>query len=163
MITILFKYFWVAFIIGTVVSAYTMRYRSKKYIDEAPELKLGYDKLFKGILIYGNVPWVIMGGGILAGITHGIFDYFNPKSLNPIVLLFHFSIIVLWILSVWWIYFNRGAEFIEKHPGFLQVHAFGSRTDVTAKQVKMFFPLALAGGIGGMIMMWVADIPSPPL
>jgi len=163
MITILFKYFWIAFLIATFANAFIMRYRSKKYIVETPELKVGYDKLFKGMIFYGNIPWVIMGFGIISGLTNGMFDYFNPKSMNSIVLVFHFSIIVLWVLSIWWIYFKQGAEFIEKHPGFIQVQGFGNRSNVTAKQIKLFYPLMLAGGIVGMVMMWVVDIPIPPI
>jgi len=104
-----------------------------------------------------------MGFGIISGLANGMFDYFNPKSMNSIVLVFHFSIIVLWVLSIWWIYFKQGAEFIEKHPGFIQVQSFGKRSNVTAKQIKLFYPLMLAGGIAGMVMMWVMDIPTLPI
>lgn len=161
MTTILFKYFWVAFIIVTFANAFIMRHRSKKYIEETPELRIGYDKLFKGIIFYGNIPWVIMGFGIISGLTNGMFDYFSPKSMNSIVLVFHISIIILWALSIRWVYFKQGAEFIEKHPGFIQVRGVGNRSKVTAKQIKLFYPLMLAGGIAGMVMMWITDIPTP--
>ncbi|AEA44886.1 hypothetical protein [Fluviicola taffensis] len=160
MITILFKYFWIAFIIITFVNAFIMRHRSKKYITEMPDLKDGYDKLFKGMIFYGNIPWVIMGFGIISGLSNNMFDYFNPKSMNSIVLVFHFSIIVLWVLSIRWIYFKSGAEFIENHPGFIQVQGFGNRNNISAKQIKLFYPLMLAVGIAGMIMMWIMDKPT---
>ncbi len=159
MITVMFKYFWVAFIIATFANAFIVRYRSKQYIEKAPELKVGYDKLFKWIIFYGNIPWVIMGFGIISGFANGMFDYLNPKSMNFIVLVFHLSIIVLWVLSIRWIYFKQGAEFIEKHPGFIQVHGFGNRSNVTARQIKLFYPLMLAGGVAGMVMMWL----TPPI
>ena len=161
MITILFRNFWIVLIIMTVVNAFIMKYRSRSYIAESPELKKGYDKLFSGMILYCNIPWVIMGLGVLLGFTNGMFDYFNPKSMNLMVLFFHFSIVVLWVLSLWWVYFNKGAEFIEKHPGFIQVRSFGKRSNVTAKQIKLFYPLMLLGGVLGMIMMWVKDIPTP--
>ena len=124
---------------------------------------MGYDKLVKGILFYGNIPWIIMGFGIISGLTTTIFDYFDPKSMNAIVLVFHLSIIVLWGLSTRWIYFKQGAEFLEKHPGLIQMKGFGNRSDVTVKQIKLFYPLMLAGGIFAMVMMWVTDIPTPQL
>lgn len=94
------------------------KYRSKSYISKEPSLQSGYDLYFKGILLYGNIPWAIMAIGDLSGMTHSTFDYFNPRNMNPAVLALHVSIIVLWIMSIRWIYFKDGAEFIERHPGY---------------------------------------------
>lgn len=149
------------FIAVTIANGLILKYHSKKYILQNPELKEGYDKYFKGWIIFGNIPWVIMMIGNLSGITQNTFEYFIPKAMNPMVLLFHFSIIALWMLSVRWIYFKNGAEFIETHPGLFQKSSFSGNTNLTAKQVKLFFPLMLLGGIAGMIMMWVMDIPTP--
>ena len=149
------------FIAITIANGLILKHRSKKYIDENPELEEGYDKYFKGWLIYGNIPWVIMMIGNLSGMTQNTFEYFNPKAMNPMVLVFHFSIVILWILSVRWIYFRNGAEFIEDHPGLIQKSSFSGNTNVTAKQIKLFFPLMLLGGIAGMILMWVMDFPAP--
>src|SRR5690606_38784976 len=117
---LLFKHPWIVFIAFTVLNGLLLKSRSKKYIEANPDLKLGYDNYFKGWLFYGNIPWVIMMIGTLSGVTESIFDYLNPKSMNLMVLVFHFSLIVLWVLSVRWIYFKKGAEFIEKHPGLFQ-------------------------------------------
>ena len=45
--------------------------------------------------------------------------------------------------------------------GLVQRSSFSGNTNVTAKQIKLFFPLMLLGGIIGMIMMWVTDFPAP--
>ncbi len=158
---IIFKHTWIMFIAVTIANGLILKYRSKKYIAQKPELADGYDKYFKGWMVFGNIPWVIMMIGNLSGITQNTFDYFNPKTMNPMVLVFHFSIIVLWILSVKWIYFNNGAEFIETHPGLLKKSSLSGHTNITAKQIKLFFPLMLLGGIIGMVMMWIIDVPSP--
>ena len=79
--------------------------------------------------------------------------------MNPIVLLFHVAIVILWGLSIWWIYFRDGAAFIEKHPGLVQKSSFSGNHNVTAKQIKLFYPLMLLGGIIAMIMMWQMDMP----
>ena len=149
------------FIAATIANGLILKYRSKKYILQNPELKEGYDKYFKGWLIYGNIPWVIMMIGNLSGQTQNTFEYFNPKAMNPMVLIFHFSIIALWVISVRWIYFKNGAEFIETHPGLMQKSSLSGNTNVTAKQIKLFFPLILLGGIVGMIMMWRIDMTIP--
>ena len=79
--------------------------------------------------------------------------------MNPTVLIFHGSIIILWMLGIIWIYFHNGAEFIERHPGLFVKSSFSGNTNITAKQVKIFFPLMLLGGIAGMIMMWLWEVP----
>ena len=149
------------FIAVTIANGLILKYRSKKYIAQNPELEDGYDNYFKGWLFYGNIPWVIMMVGNLSGITQNTFEYFNPKAMNPMVLTFHFSIIILWVLSVRWIYFKNGAKFIETHPGLLQKSSFSGNTNVTAKQFKLFLPLMLLGGITGMELMWFIDFPTP--
>ncbi len=104
-----------------------------------------------------------MAIGSITGLTKSIFDYFNPSALNPIVLIFHTSIIILWILSVRWIYFKNGAVFLESHPGIIEYRGLRGRSNITAKQIKMFFPLMLLGGIAAMVMMWVFKIAIPAL
>jgi len=152
---ILLNNFWLLFIVVTIGNVLMLKHSSKKYILETPELEEGYNQLFKGMLFYGNIPWVVMGFGNLTGMTKSTFEYFFPSHMNPIVLAFHGSILFLWILSAWWIYFNEGAEFLEKHPGVVYRSSFSEDKRVTAKQIKMFFPLMLLGGVTAMIMMWI--------
>ena len=121
---IIFKHFWATFIVLMIVNAAILKYRTRTYVAEKPELKKGYDQFIKGMLFYGNIPWVIMGIGALTGMTNNGFEYATPRQMNPIVLIFHASLVILWILSVWWIYFRGGAEFIEKHPGLVQSNSF---------------------------------------
>jgi len=157
---ILFKHAWILMIAVTVANGITFKYRAKKHIAENPALAPGYQKFYKGWLFIVNIPWVIMMIGCLSGMTQHTFEYFDPKGMNPMVLFFHFTVIALWILSIWWIYFKNGAEFFESHPGLLQRSGFGENKKVTARQIKLFFPLFLLGGIAGMIMMWIMEVPS---
>jgi hypothetical protein len=158
---IIFKQAWIMFIAVTFANAFILKFRAKKYIDKNPDLRKGYEDLFKGIVLFGNIPWIVIAIGNLTGMTNSIFDFFNPRALNPIVLIFHASIIVLWLLSIRWIYFRNGAAFLERHPGFIEKHGFSGNSAVTAKEIKTFFPLMLLGGIVGMIMMWLIKIPTP--
>ena len=159
----IFKYAWVLFVAGTLINVISLKKQSQSYIAEDPTLKEGYDKLIKGWLIYGNIPWLIMAIGDLTGITNGVWDYFNPKSMNPMVLLFHITVVILWIIGSNWIYFKGGADFIVKHPGLVQFHGPGiNKYTSSPLAIKIFWALALLGGITGMVMMWMHSVPATP-
>ncbi|MBD0395870.1 MAG: hypothetical protein ICV52_19030 [Microcoleus sp. C1-bin4] len=145
------KIFWLLAIGVTVVNAYIIKSRSREVITRHPELKEGYEKIFRGYLIYLNIPWIVMGIGILAGGVSDVFDYFYPRAGNPFVLAFHLSIIILWALSIYWIYFRGGAEFLVKHPGVVNIKS--------VLGFKVLFALMLLGGMFGLILMWSGDFP----
>ena len=153
------QHFWIILIATTVVNGIILKYRSQKYIAENPDLKKGYNDYLKGWLFFGNIPWIIMAIGNLTGMTETTTDFFHPREMNPIVLVFHASIVVLCGLGVYWIYMKNGAEFIEKHPGLFQQSSFLGKKGMTAKRVKIFFPLMLFGSIMGIVMIWVMNIP----
>lgn len=152
---------WILFIAVTIANGLYLKYRSREYISRDPGLKAGYDKYFRGWLIYGNIPWVIIGLGNLSGMTSHLFEYLQPRTLNPVVLLFHASIVVLWVFAAYWIYFKDGAEFIERHPGLLVKQYPSRQRNPTAKSVKVFFPVVIAAGVVALAMMWFREIPSP--
>lgn len=153
---------WILFVVATFINAFLLKHKSKKHISKNPQLKAGYDKFFKGFLIVGNIPWIIIGAGNTAGYTQNIFEYFNPRSLNPFVLTFHIAIIILRLLCARWVYFNNGAEFIEKHPGLLVKRGFGYRNEnLSAKRIKISLGIALLGGIIAMVIMWTGKFPIP--
>ena len=151
------KSFWLIAVIVTFVNAYILKSRSQDAIARNPELKEGYEKIFRGYLIYLNIPWVVMGIGILFGGVAGVFDYFNPRTGNPSVLAFHLSVVILWALGVYWIYFRGGAEFLVKHPGLMNI-------DIkSASALKLIFALMLLGGITALVVMWSGYFPQPHL
>jgi hypothetical protein len=148
------KHGWILFILVTLLNGIILKFRANKYIKQNPELKEGYDNYFKGWIIFGSIPWTIMGIGDLTGMTNNIFEFFAPRMMNPIVLFFHFSIIGLYVLMTWWIYFKGGAEFMANHPGLL-------RNNPSAKYIKIMIPFMLLGGVIAMIFMWNSVIPIP--
>ena len=139
---------WVLFILVTVFNAFYLKARSQKIIAKQPDLREGYEKLFKGYLIYLNIPWIVMGIGVLFGGVQGVFSFFRPRDGNIFVLAFHASIVILWILSIWWLYFKGGAEFLVKYPGVF------NRDIKSPILLKTLFGVMLAGGIFGMAVMW---------
>lgn len=154
----IFNHFWVMFIVVTIANGLIWKSNSKKYIAEKPERKDGYDSLIKGFLIYGNIPWVIMGIGMLTGMTESMFEFFNPSQMNPIVIVFFLSIIFLWIIGSYWIYFNGGAEKLVDHPGMITQTEKGNEKFEIMK-VKLVWGLGILGGIFGMYMMYNQDFP----
>lgn len=160
---IIFEYIWVFFVLAPLINGAMLHYRSKKYIKLNPELEEGYKKYIRNFVFYSSIPWVIVMIGEISGLTNSMTEYMNPKAMNPIVLIFHASIVILWILSAWWVYFQDGAEFIENHPGLWGKKGLNGTSNLTAKQVKLLLPLMLLGGAIAMVMMWVIDIPTLPL
>lgn len=139
MLILLFNNFWIVLILFVCANALVLKIKSKKYIANNPFLKKGYDNFIKAEIFYCNIPWVIMGVGNTTSVTKSITDYFNPHSENYFVLAFYFSILVIWTLGTRWIYFKNGAIFLENHPGLLRGERFGTRNNVNAKQIKIFW------------------------
>ena len=139
---------WILFILVTVFNAFYLKARSKKFIDKQPDLQEGYDQLFKGYLIYLNIPWIVMGIGILFGGVPSVYSFFRPRDGNIFVLAFHATVVILWMLSIWWFYFNGGAEFLIKYSGVF------NRDIQSPMLLKTYFGLSLLGGIIGMAFMW---------
>ena len=156
---IILKEFWAVLILVTIMNGFLLKNRLKEYIQKKPELQKGYDDYVKGYLIFLNIPWIIMGIGNLSGLTNDIQEFFTPRLMNPIVLTFHASLVICWTLSFRWIYFKNGAEFIEKHPGLVERPSLSGNSTVTARQVKIFYPLMLLVGIFALVMMWTMDNP----
>lgn len=161
---IVFKNIWVLFILVTIFNVFTFKKKTAKLVLVNPEKENGYQMIIKNMIFFGFIPWLIIGFGNTFGTTNSVFDYFQPAKLNPYVLLFHFSILIIWILLVRFVFFKNGAKFLENHPGLIVINNFGSvNENPSEKTIKMITVLALMGGIIGMIVMWVVEIPIPPI
>jgi len=97
---------------------------------------------------------------MLTGLTKNMFEFFNPREMNPIVIIFFLVIIIEWILSVKWIFFNGGAEKLVKHPGMFTQTEKGNEKFETMK-IKLLCVAGIIGGIVGnsIVMMWKMNIP----
>ena len=147
------KMSWAIAIGITCLNAYLLRSRAQKEIARNPELADGYRQLIIGHLILFNLPWLVMGLGILVGGTHDVFDYLSPRSGNPYVVGFHVTGIIELALISYWIYLADGAEVLITHPGVMNV-------DIQSPLVlKLFFALGLLGGIAAEIAIWSGRLP----
>ena len=96
------------------------RARSRRHVAEDPSLAAGYRKLLCGVLIWGNVPWIIMGLGCLVGGVPSVFHYARPRDGNPFVWAFFASGLLILALGTYWLFAAGGAEMIIRHPGLVE-------------------------------------------
>lgn len=156
------KYFWLIAIAATGINLVIFRKRAQKYIAEKPELKEGYEVLFRGYLFWMNVPWIVMGIGCTVGSVPSVWHYFRPQDGNPYVLAWFASVFFVWALGSLWVFFRGGAETLARHPGALAFSYGFKRQDIRSPLlIKLFFLLMLAGGIAGVVMMWSMNVPIP--
>jgi len=146
--------FWVVFIIVTCVNGAVWWRRGQKAMAEKPELETGYRRLICWWLIGGNLPWLVMGAGIVLGGVPSVFHYFNPRN-GPFVIAFYVTIVILWIASFYWIFFRGGAEDLINHPGMLN---FPLQKPFW---VKAYFLAMLGVGIISLASMIFGDIKVP--
>lgn len=148
------RHAWLIFIVGTVLNALILKSRSRTYIQQQPELAAGYQQLFNGVLLWGNLPWVVMGIGIHFGEVHSVFSYFRPRDGNPFVLAWFGVVVALWLLGFYWLFARRGAEFLVKHPGLLRGNP------KSPAMLRLCYCLMIAGGVVGLCFMFFGDIPN---
>ena len=106
----------------------------------------GYRSLIRGWLLYGNLPWVVMGVGIVYGDVPSDFHYFDPRN-GPFVVAWYVTVVVLWVLTAYWVFLRGGAEALIRHPGLLNLPV------QEPWAVKAAVVLMLLGGVAGLTMM----------
>jgi hypothetical protein len=111
------KHFWLLAIFVTFANAFVFHRRSKKHIKKEPELAEGYSKIIRGFVLWGNIPWFVMGVGCTIGGVPSIFHFFRPQDGNPYVQAFLYSVFLVWILGTRWIFLRGGAEMLVKYKG----------------------------------------------
>jgi hypothetical protein len=143
---VVFRHFWLAGVGVICGNAAIWWSRGKVEIARQPELAEGYRSLIRGFLIFGNVPWLVMGAGILFGGVPGVDGYSDPRN-GPFVGVFYASLVVVWVLLAYWLFFKAGAEDLIRHPGLLSLPSQNPTV------IKVIFLLALTGGVFGLASM----------
>jgi hypothetical protein len=149
--TVVERWFWAFCIAVSFINAAIFRVRAQRRIRENPALAEGYARLLRGFLLWGNLPWIVMGIGCVVGRVPSIQSFFQPRSGNPFVLAFFGSVFLLWGLGTFWLLFRGGAEMLVKHPGMFNVDFKNPRT------LKVWWFLCLAWGVFAVVMMFVVD------
>jgi len=149
------KWFWAGCIAVTLLNAAIFRVRANRRIEEQPELEEGYGRIIKGFAIWGSLPWVVMGIGCTIGDVPSVLHYFRPRDGNPYVIAFFASIFFIYGLGTYWLFARNGAEMLTRHRGLFNVD-FKSPL-----MVKLFWLLLVTGGMAGVLVMLLLDIPLP--
>lgn len=145
------KHIWVIFILGTCYNAYYGWSAVQHRIRKQPELEMGYRSLFKGYAIWLNVPLVLMGVGIISGQVNSVFDFIKPGNGNSYVLFWYFSILVLLIYFLNWIFLEKGAETLAKHPGIPMIPQW------SAKKLRYYSMGIFIWNIAGGCLLFIAS------
>ena len=153
-ITLIFRHGWVFLILVTCINGAVWWRKGQAKIAADPTLARGYRGLIRSFLILMNIPWLVMGSGIVFGGLSTIFDYFNPRK-GPFVIAFYVTVVAVWIVMSYWLFFRRGAEALIAHPGLLNFRV--ERPSV----VKAYFLLCLAGGIVGFLWVLLGNVRVP--
>ena len=153
---LLFKHFWVVFILVTFLKAAIWWRLGGEHRQRDPSLTEDYRALVRGFVTWGNVPWLIMGVGILFGGVPSMFHYFNPRYPNPFVAAFFGSIVLLWLACTYWLFARGGAEQLVRCPGLVQPPVNNPTL------IKRFWLMCLAGGVAGLIAAFFVEVHPPP-
>src|SRR5207249_7283843 len=96
---VIVRHFWLAFVVVTIVNGRYWWAGVQGRIRAQPELGPGYHRLYRGYLFWCNVPWLLMGVGILSGQVRWMFDFLQPRSGNAYVLAWWWTMATLLALG----------------------------------------------------------------
>jgi hypothetical protein len=136
-----FKHFWLLLVLIHTINGIVLKFSVRKYIRTDSRLKKGYRDYLKGWFIIGNLPWLVIGVGVLTGLINNTFDGIDFTLNNVVSVVFLVTITAIWCAGVVWIYVKDGAKFLERHPGLIFSPLPFARTDLTSKQIKLRFLL----------------------
>lgn len=117
----LMRHAWIVLVLANSANGWLWWNRVQGRMRSHPELEPGYRSLYRGFLFWTNLPWVVMGLGIISGQVNGMFEYLQPSAGNPMVLVWWGLFIALLALGTHWIFAGGGAETLERHPGVFMV------------------------------------------
>ncbi|WP_217589082.1 hypothetical protein [Burkholderia sp. GbtcB21] len=141
LVQILSRYFWlIAIVFSTVQYVRCSRRRvSTLRSDALRDQARAYGRALFGLQI---LPWIVMGGGILSGRAHDVWDFLRPSNGNaPVMVFFGVMVATAWGLACW--IFTGGAK---KVVELQLMDQFGYRYEnVTERMVKI---MAIAMSIG---------------
>lgn len=158
---IIAKYFWVVAMAVTSLNAIFFKYQSKQHINDNPDLAGGYEKMIRGYLFWLNIPWFVMGIGCILGGVPTVFHFLRPKDGNVFVIAWWLSVFILWIVSFYWIFFQKGAEKLAKYR-MVYYHSPGKSGYISnPTHIKLIYLLCLTGGLIAAVWMWTANIALP--
>ena len=121
MIELIFRHSWIMLIAVTTLNAAIWWRRGRETRAAHPERAASYRRLIVRMLVTGNTPWLILGGGVLFGGFILPIDPIILSEMNAWGWAF-WIYIVLWTIGfVTYIFLLNGAEELSKHPGLINL------------------------------------------
>ena len=109
--------------------------------------------------LLGATSRIVIGTGILGGAAPGMFYYFNAKNGWPAI-TWYASVMALYLLGLWWLFFRRGAETLAEHPGLFN-------HEMSADAIRTFYLITSIGSIAfsvmffffpaGLVLYWITN------
>jgi len=112
------RYFWLVAMFLSVLNAVIIWARCRSHMERDPSLRPGYVRMFRWFLVAGNIPWIVMGLGVLVGGEPTVFSFLHPRSGDPWAIAFVVTLYALWGLLFYWVVIGDGAAQLAQHPGF---------------------------------------------
>ena len=106
--------------------------------------------LFGRLCLFSNMPWLVMGWGLLYGGVPSVFSYLQPQDHNPYVSCWYGSLLLLAIVNALWILLADGAGKVRE---LQQLGAFGSRQKSAATPAWTIKLLAILGPV--FVLIWI--------
>jgi hypothetical protein len=105
------QHIWLIFPIINCFNAYIWWFWGREEVAQNPDLEPGYRRLILGQLIYGTIPFVIVGAGF------ELPRVFPGLPTGPFLIAFLVNIVAYWIAGFYWVFLRGGAEDLAAHPG----------------------------------------------
>jgi hypothetical protein len=144
------RYFW-AIAIGMSLINYAIGRRRLVSESGLSEIRRNdAQSLFGRLCLFSNVPWLVMGWGVLFGGVPSVFSYFRPQDHNPYVTYWYGSLLLLAVVGALWVLLGNGARRIRE---LQQLGVFGARQKNSATSEWAIKLLAALGPV--FVLFWI--------
>jgi hypothetical protein len=166
--SIIGRYFWLL-CLGISAYQYVAGMRALASRDATdPRASPAAISLRRWFAIVSDLPWAVMGWGILVGGVPNVWYFFRPKDGNPYVLAWFASILGAALYFAFWVFFLEGAEkVVVLQPVEVKWHRTGFRgttsgtLELTVGRVKLFAAIGPIWIAFCTYLMCVMDAPVP--
>lgn len=148
---IIFNYFWVFLIVFGIINGLSWKRNLLKERTLSDEEEFEFDSLIKGFIIWGTLPWIIMG---ITSFVFGVSDFrflVFPNEVSKAYLVFYVTVILLNGYTFIWINFLGGAEKLARYPGIMN--------HKSAKPIsyKLLSYLGILANVAFFVMVYYMD------
>ena len=140
------RHVWLLFVLVTCVQAVIWRQRAQSRIVVDRRLDTRFRIFIRIWLVYANLPWLLLAGGVLCGLVPDSIKALNART-GPVAALAYITIVLLWVAIFEWLFFQGGAETLLAYPGVFDIPFRRPWT------VKLWFLFCLSAGVTGACLL----------